>query len=239
MRTATLETKQPTLALPKIVISDGTVEVLKWLALICMTCDHVDKYLLHASVPALFDAGRLAMPLFGFVLAYNLARPGLYDAGMYQRAMRRLLLCGVLATPAFVGLGGLLAHWWPLNIMFMLLTVTLTLFLLQRPGWPWKVAAIAVFVIGGSSVEFWWPAVGFCVASWSYCKRPSWSTLVIAVSCCAALAIINGNSWALAALPVIYAATRFHLRMPRVRYAFYAYYPVHLTMIWAICTLSS
>jgi len=33
-----------------------------------MTLDHLNKHLLHASIPELFAAGRLALPLFGFVL---------------------------------------------------------------------------------------------------------------------------------------------------------------------------
>jgi hypothetical protein len=226
-------------SLPRLVIADGTIEALKWLALVCMTCDHIDKYLLHASIPILFDVGRLAMPLFGFVLAYNLARAESFRRGVYQRAMRRLAVAGTLATPAFIGLGGLLHGWWPLNIMFALLTVTATLFLWERGDWSVRLAALAVAAIGGSSVEFWWPAVGFCIAVWAYCKRPSWTALLTALFCCAALFFINGNLWALASLPIVVSATLLRLQVPRTRLAFYAYYPLHLTVIWAVHALSS
>lgn len=227
------------LSLPRIAISDGAIEAIKWFALICMTCDHVDKYLLHASVPALYDIGRLAMPLFGFVLAFNLARPGMLESGMYGRAMKRLAMVGILATPAFIGLGGLVAGFWPLNIMFMLLTVAATLYLIQRKGRTAKITALIVFVVGGSSVEFWWPAVGFCLAAWCYCKRPTWLTLSIGVACLTLLYVINGNSWALVALPLIVGASFLKVELPRLRYAFYAYYPLHLTALWAIHALSS
>ncbi|MBK7549911.1 MAG: hypothetical protein IPI20_19875 [Rhodoferax sp.] len=60
-------------------IDNGTLEALKWLALVLMTGDHVNKYVLADSLPGLFELGRLAMPLFMFVLAYNLARPGAFQ----------------------------------------------------------------------------------------------------------------------------------------------------------------
>ena len=61
---------------PRLVLGDGTVEALKWLGLLFMTGDHVNKYLFAQKLPCLFELGRLAMPIFGFVLAYNLARSG-------------------------------------------------------------------------------------------------------------------------------------------------------------------
>ena len=50
----------PVSTAPLLVLSSGTLEALKWLALLLMTLDHVNKHLLHASVPELFAAGRLA-----------------------------------------------------------------------------------------------------------------------------------------------------------------------------------
>ena len=62
-------------SLRPLVLSSGAVEILKWTAAALMVGDHINKYLLHGSEPLLFDAGRLAMPLFAIVLGYNLARP--------------------------------------------------------------------------------------------------------------------------------------------------------------------
>ncbi|KWF77612.1 conjugal transfer protein TraX [Burkholderia diffusa] len=199
-----------------------------------MTVDHVNKYLLHDAVPAMFDAGRLTMPIFGFVLAYNLSRPDTLARGVYGRTMKRLALFGTLATPAFIGLGGLLAGWWPLNIMFMLLVATGAMYLVERGGAWCLTAAVAVFLVGGSSVEFWWPALTYCMAAWWYCRRPGWAALLLWVAACASLWVINSNLWALAALPLVFAASRVDVRVPRWRYAFYAYYPAHLTALWLI-----
>lgn len=49
-------------------IADGTLEVLKWLALLMMALDHINKYLLDESSTTLFALGRMVMPLFSFVL---------------------------------------------------------------------------------------------------------------------------------------------------------------------------
>ena len=51
---------------------------------------------------------------------------------------------------------------------------------------------------------------------------------------CAALWFINRNLWALAALPVLFLASRVDVRVPRLRWAFYAYYPLHLASLWLI-----
>lgn len=158
-------------------IPDGTVEALKWLALVLMTGDHVNKYLFNATLPVLFEAGRVALPLFVFVLAYNLARPGTLERGVYGRTMSRLAMFGALASVPFVALGGLYAGWWPLNVMFTLLVVTATAYLVERGGKLHLAAAGVVFLVGGSSVEYWWPAVAFGLAVWSYTRRPSWAEI--------------------------------------------------------------
>lgn len=216
------------------LVTDGTLEGLKWLALVLMTGDHVNKDLFKATLPFLFEAGRLALPLFVFVLACNLARPGALERGVYQRTMLRLAIFGALAAVPAMALGGLVAGWWPLNVLFTLLVLTATLYLVERGTLASHAAAVGVFLIGGSSVEFWWPALAFGLAVWWYCKRPTWVALALATASLAALAVINGNHWALATLPLLLLATRLDLNLPRVRWVFYVFYPAHLAAIWLI-----
>ena len=83
-------------------VPDGTVEALKWIALALMTGDHVNKYLFNGTLPFLFEAGRLALPLFVFVLGYNLARPGAFERGAYTRTMKRLAVFGAVASVPFI-----------------------------------------------------------------------------------------------------------------------------------------
>ena len=149
-------------------VPDGTVEALKWLALALMTGDHVNKYLFNGTLPFLFEAGRLALPIFVFVLAYNLARPGAFERGAYTRTMKRLAVFGAVASVPFVALGGLSAGWWPLNVLFTLLVVTACAYLVEKGGPLHLVGAGLVFLVGGGLVEYWWPAVAFGLA-----PRPS------------------------------------------------------------------
>ena len=86
-------------------IAGCTLEALKWMALILMTVDHVNKYLLHDSMPALFQAGRISMPLFVFVLAYNAARPDFFTSGAATRTCLRLTGYGLAACVPYMALG--------------------------------------------------------------------------------------------------------------------------------------
>ena len=217
---------------PQLKIANGTIEALKWLALVLMLGDHINKYILNDSVVWLYDAGRVAMPLFVFVLAYNLARPGALERGVYRRTLIRLAVFGLLASPAFLALGGLQHGWWPLNILFTLLVLTGVLRLLEAGTGAGYLCAALVFVLGGSLVEFWWPAIAFGVGIWLYCKKPSIAPLLLAATACAALGYINCNQWALSALLVLTAAPCIKISCPRVRWFFYAFYPAHLSIIW-------
>ena len=139
-------------------------------------------------MPEPFAAGRLALPLFGFVLGGNLGRPGALASGGYSRTARRLALFGSLAIHPFIALGGLGWGWWPFNIMATLLIITLCAWLIEV-GRPARLALARVVLIVGGAL--------------------------------ASLYVINRNLWALAALPLIFAAGHIKLSVPRSRLGFY------------------
>jgi hypothetical protein len=220
-----------------IHLSDGTLEALKWLGLTLMTGDHINKYLFNATLPGLFEAGRLCLPIFVFVLAYNLARPGALARGVYARTMKRLMMSGAFASPPFIALNLNHLHDWPfgpLNVLFTLLVITVTAYLVEKGGIVNRVAAFVVFLLGGWWVEYWWLAVVLGLANWMHCKQPSWLTAVFTLLFCASLWLINRNLWAMAVLPLIMIATHIDLSVPRLRRVFYFYYPLHLAMLWLI-----
>lgn len=208
-------------------ISNGSLEALKWVSLVLMTGDHVNKYLLHEASPALYALGRMAVPLFGFVLMVHLARPGALQAGIHLRIMQRLAIFALLATPAFIHLVG----GWPLNILATLFLATLIVWLLERGGRVHRCAALVAFLFGGAMVEFWWPALLCCLGAWAFLHSPSAFRLLLWALATASLAVINGNFAALAALPLIWGASQVDIPMPRKRWVFYAFYPAHLTLI--------
>ncbi len=53
-------------------LSTGQQEALKWLAIITMILGHTNKLIFDYDYPALLWLGRLAFPLFAFLIAYNL-----------------------------------------------------------------------------------------------------------------------------------------------------------------------
>jgi hypothetical protein len=217
-------------------VPSGTVEAVKWLALLLMTGDHVNKFLYLGTLPALTEAGRLAFPLFAAVFAYNLARPEAVSRGIYKRVMARTALAGAIATVPYFALdaGYFPGGWWPLNVMFTLLVIAACARMLETRKAAGYIAAIAMVALVGRWPEFFLEGIGFGLAVWWYCKRPSiYPALAVAV-CCLALRHTNGNLWALAALPVLIAAQYADLRVPRIRWVFYAFYPAHLAALWLI-----
>jgi len=213
--------------MPRLSISDGSIELLKWLALTAMTIDHVNKFLFNGTNSDAFAIGRIAMPLFVFTLAYNLSRSGI-DSRDYHRTMLRLVLCGAISIPAFILMGDINAALQPLNIMFTLLALTIILYLIKTGKVSGYVVAVAVFIVGGSIVEFSWQAIAIGVGVWWYSIRPGTLALFLAISSLAALWTINGNLWALVALPLIVFASLIDVRITRKQRLFYTYYPLHL-----------
>jgi hypothetical protein len=218
-----------------LYIDEGTIQALKWLALLLMLGDHANKYLASGKIEWMFAAGRLCLPLFCFVLAYNLNRPGALAGGAFLRLMKRTALVGWIATPFFILLGGLGWGWWPLNIMFMLFVAAWIMLLLERRRRGDRAWAVAAFLIGGAFVEFWWIGIALCLAARRYCKRPGAPSFVLLVLVTTSLYIINHNLWALAALPLVALAPYvYEVPMPRWRNVFYIVYPAHLTILISI-----
>ena len=208
-----------------LALPAGSVETLKWLALVLMVLDHVNTYLLGGAVHWMFAAGRTVMPLFSLVLAYNLARGA---PGAAWRTAHRALAFGVLSTPAFWALRG---TWYPLNIMFALAASAVVIALLEKQRGQ---QALLLGVAAGFMVEFWWPVIGATVAAWYFWRAPSWRPAVAWALCLLALTPVNGNLWAFAAVPVMAVGAVMKTHPARVRWVFYTAYPLHLTIIWSL-----
>ena len=219
------------------VIPSGTLEGLKWLALILMVLDHVNKYLYAERLPVIFAFGRIVLPMFGFVLGYNLARPDALSRGVHRRMMYRLTLAGVAAAPGFLILNSFFVPanaWWPLNVLFMLLLVVVLTYLVDRGGAVRYVSAAALFVIAGAFVEYLWMGVLCCLGAWLFCREASPQRFLLWFLGTLSLTAVNGNAWALVAIPVVLAASCVELRVSRHRLAFYLFYPAHLFVLLGV-----
>ncbi|KTC85327.1 TraX protein [Legionella drozanskii LLAP-1] len=219
--------------LPPLKISSGTMEVVKWVALISMTIDHANRFLFASSIQSLYCAGRLAMPLFAFIFAYNLAQPDVLSRGLHKRVLIRLIIFGIIATPGYIAMRHL-QYLWPLNIMFMLAVATAVLYCFEIGGTRNRAFALLIFLLGGLLVEYTWVGIFFCLSSWFYCRKSTLMGLLAWLAAYLFLDNINGNNWALATLPLIFLATQINLKVPRIPYFFYYYYPLHLYILYLL-----
>ena len=212
----------------------GTLEALKWLAVALMTVDHINLQLLYSKYPIMFAMGRVSLPLFVFVLAYNLARPEAKASGAAVRVLGRLLPVALISSLPYMELNLETFGWRPLNVLFTLAAGTAIVALIEQPTRRRLIAAVLLYAGAGALVDYGWIGVGLFVCCWHLFRSPSlfWagSTLIFLLL----LGCLNHNQWALMVLPVLGLAFMCRLNVPRVRNALYYYYPLHLAAIVAL-----
>lgn len=202
---------------------------LKLLAMLAMTCDHVGLQL-FPHVPLLRILGRLALPVYAFMIAEGCRYT--HDRRKYLARLASLaMLCQIVY---FFAMGSL--------YMCILVTFSLSVALIWawESGKPWvgPAATAAVFVIcvvlpdwiPGFQVDYGLPGVLLPVLL--YFGKPRWLFLCLGL---ALLALSAGGIqwWAFAAVPLLmlYNGQRGKYRMGRL---FYLYYPVHLVILYLI-----
>lgn len=199
-------------------MTSGGRELLKWLALVLMTGDHVLKIFGLGYVPMVSELGRVAFPLFALVMAYNLAQP---DADVVK-SVRRLAMWGAIAQPVHALAFG---YWIPLNILLTFALCAAAVYAASERRWV--VLAFAAVVLP-AFVDYHWAGVAFVLLAW-FGFRTGRPLLVLAGF--VPLCLFNGNLWALVALPVVAALSGVRWHLPRGRWAFYGYYVGHLAVL--------
>lgn len=214
-------------AIPRAIHFDNAgLLYIKVAAFVLMLADHAD-WLLGAGQGPHSDLGRLVFPLFGFVLALNLSRVQ-PDRILSELVPRALLVAAIAALPFFILLGPL-----PLNIMFTIAAAMACYALTEKGQF---VNALALFLFAGLFVDYSWPGIAgitLLAAVFRNVARP-WAIWTCFAVFALGLTAINGNLWALAALPLAYAAQFLRGDAPRWKALFYVGYPVHLYILAAI-----
>ncbi len=218
---------------------DGQLETLKWLAMASMFCDHIGRHLLGMPQEEWpFQAGRLAFPLFAFVLGTNLAREG-DRAARSGRTALRLLGWGALSV-----LPSIWARGDPevINVLVTLACGAALCWAVDSQGRT----ALRVFVVVAVAAASWFVEFGIggaflVVACYLYASRRGGGLAAMALLLLAATGWLNAHfgGWTaffatLAALPLAWAVRHLPVAMPRWQLLFYAIYPVHLALIGAL-----
>lgn len=224
---------------------DGALDLLKWLALLCMVLDHL-RYVGY-SADWLYVPGRLAFPWFCLAMAANLARVDMNATGGQWRYMGWLLLFSAVSEMPY---RMYLPNPDTLNVL-----PTLALGLLVARGWRDRtlqarllaVAAMVLAVLFWGRLMFGFFGVLLPLALLLIIRRPWYFALLPGLVCLAAnqwqvlyYSIRLGNHIAMAAVTtclIAPCAGLFLLRHtqgvkpPPMRRWAYALYPVHFLLL--------
>jgi len=219
---------------PLVELDSGQQEVLRWVAIVTMVVDHVGAVLLPpADALPLRAVGRVAWPLFAFLLAYNVARRGV-DPRRYLTPL--LLWCAVATLPHY------LAFQRPVvNILGTLFLGAGALALLAKrreleARSPLAVpVGLAGVLVASAFVEYGPPGVALVLVWWWALKTGEPAALLAT----ALVVAWQNHPWVvwpatLAALPLPFVVARLPVGLPRSGRLPWLFYPTHLAMLVAI-----
>ncbi|MFC6838876.1 TraX family protein [Xanthomonas theicola] len=217
-------------------------ELLKWLALILMTGDHVAKVLGDGYLPVVSELGRIAFPLFALVLAYNLAQP----RADVLKSVRRLLLWGIVAQPVH---GLAFGYWIPVNVLLSFALAATAIWSIQHRRWT----LLGMCALPAPPlVDYQWAGLALVLSAWWLFRWQAvrldalqatpqdrlrrladhlYPRIALFGLSFALLCWYNGNGWAVPALPLLALLARRHFPVARTRWAFYVYYVGHLAVL--------
>jgi TraX protein len=218
------------LTLPRL--SGGAQDALKLIALGTMLLDHTNRTVLHESAPALSWIGRLAFPLFAFLIAYNLEKRSVDP----RRYVLPLLIFGLISQPFFAAA----FHVPRVNIFFTLI-LGIGLWYAQRTleerGYGWGIWLVGLPFLALN----WWtdyPILGCVIIPvWAALLRNpsgvawlSWGFVTLCLNF-----FLPESYVALLVAPLIIVVANALKDRPRLfqkeRFLMYAFYPVHLLVL--------
>lgn len=230
-------------------MSTGAIETIKWLAIIFMFLDHINRAFFD--IDWMYNLGRIAFPLFALMFAYNMARLDSKDHGTHVRAIKRLVLFGAIAQLPYLFVTGNLPYTeespmpplLPLNVLFLFAvaagifyTLDLSLFANKLKKLGATSLAILIFILFGSLVEFFYIGLAICIVAFHYFRTPNLIKGSLIFFLVSLLVLVNENNYALLALPIFILVS--HLKLSWVSrskwWVFYGFYPVHLAVLGGI-----
>jgi len=209
-------------------------EILKWIAIITMTIDHVGA-ILYPEHTVLRVIGRFAFPLFCYLIVL-----GMETTRSVRNYFTRLLLFALISqVPFYLALG--LGPFESLNIFFTLSFGVLFIYFLK------KKSLLSFLPIFASFLNFDYSIYGVLLIGLMYILREDTKLGVISIVLLNLLflPIWPTQTFSLFSLPIILLYNDGPLKMYREskgktaypfwkKYFFYVYYPLHLTILYCV-----
>jgi type-F conjugative transfer system pilin acetylase TraX len=145
-------------------MSPFSMDVLKCVALVAMLIDHMNDILLSPSSLLLYAVGRMAMPLFALIFAFNMAK----QPGRAQELAKRQWKWAIITQPFFAFAFYGHQSWYALNILFVFAVCSqLVAWVYPRTQYCWmkSIVLIAVFVWPLSLASYGLAGIAFVLIS--------------------------------------------------------------------------
>lgn len=215
------------------VVGSGVIESLKWLALCLMFAEHWMRYVVGETPEWIFRTGRVVFPLFVFAFAMALRSQ---PCSKLLKVIVRMFAWAIVAQATLQLVD---APEGQLNVLFTFgLGLTAAYGLgCARPSFGLAIALCAIGV-GAHWCEFGIVGVAFVAGAIALARaeNPPVIAWLAVAALLAALAIPNGNHFALAAVPVALTVWRLGMGPPRVRGVFYWAYALQFP-VFAVARL--
>lgn len=215
---------------------DGAIELVKWIALVAMLVDHAGALLFDQGTSSItYRIGRLAFPLFAFVLACKLSVKAAGDAASILRTAKRLLVWALISfVPFYLAMERL----WTPNIFFTLALGALACWVAGSSlGGLRKGIAYLGIAVASFGCDYYAPGVFLILSVYTLYRRPSLQAAVAALLCCMAIVYLTSSLWTLLAIPMAATTHVVGVNVPRLKWFFYAIYPLHLLAIALVARL--
>lgn len=215
--------------------------VLKYIAAICMLCDHIGMLLLEHSNFLFSDMldilcrsiGRFAFPLFLFCLIQGYFHT--HDKLLY---VKRLLVAAILVEiPYDFGTTGQLFVWSQNNVIWTMCLIVIMCLLYDKArlqkskgvricycGIIWAMCSLLAYMC---HIEYGFAAITAATAVYVYYKRPVFGYGLSIL----ALSVLFSPVEAFA-LPTMFLISNYnHNKGKQSKYFFYVFYPLHLVVL--------
>jgi len=217
-------------------LESSQIELLKWIAIILMVMDHSGRILFNDN-EYLIALGRIAFPLFAYILAHNY----FFFTKNKNKQLLSILAIAIISQPIYVYVFDSNI----LNIMFTLFAGLLSINLyenlkekLDRIHFINSMIVLFVFIIVmGYFVEYVFFGIFLIISMYTGFKLKNNNLIPVSI---VLILLSNLPRLSLApvgilSLPLILLSKKMKFKIRRVnKYLFYLFYPIHLLLLHSL-----